>query len=598
MTEPTLRAAINLPATDTVAAFEARDKLRPTVHWTEMWQADHARAFTVAKVANLDLLATIRQSLDTVMRDGGTLEQWKAGLVPELQKAGWWGMVENEVLTGTDKPVFVGGRRLRTIYDTNLRVSRAAGRWKRIQEMKDVRPYLMYVSIGDDRTRPLHRRWGGNDPAFPFRIILPVDHPAWAVFYPPNDWGCRCSVRQLSQADLDRLGYRITTNAELERIGWMTADGQVGGRLRTFWRKGADKPEAVPVGIGPGFAYNPGIFGMQAVAEKATRSLEAMAPLDIKAARDTLVDLVKSDAFLETLAEPRGVFPIMVLGDEAREALGAKNHVVVLSSDSYAKQRGLTDRSAGHTDLSIADYRQLPGIGAAPDHVIHDRDRHIVLWKLDDDRYLRAVVKVTGSGEQMFLQSYRVGEARNLAREIASGKRVGGSVDVSTTPPGAASRAAASVALDWLGPEATRRDGRKAMQALVEAAKVDLPATQAALEVFVASDRFAAVVEHMGEAPALALADNIRRLLGVQSGIALIARDNLPAIIDEIGNLGSFAEEPDDIRRDGQDAVLIRREGGRTIMLRLRPKMSLLQIIALRVLQAEELAAILDLPIW
>ncbi|WP_294306202.1 hypothetical protein [uncultured Sphingomonas sp.] len=108
----------------------------------------------------------------------------------------------------------------------------------------------------------------------------------------------------VAQADLDRLGYRVTTEAELVRIGWMTEDGQVGGRLRTFWRKGADKPEAVPVGIGPGFAYNPGAFGMQAVAEKATCSLEEMAPIDPKAARAVLTDLVKSDAFLETLTEP------------------------------------------------------------------------------------------------------------------------------------------------------------------------------------------------------------------------------------------------------------------------------------------------------
>ncbi|WP_454280243.1 phage head morphogenesis protein [Sphingomonas sp. Marseille-Q8236] len=592
MPDPTLRATINLPATDTVAAFEARDKLRPTVHWTEMWQADHARAFTVAKVANLDLLTTIRQSLDTVMRDGGTLEQWKAGLIPELKKAGWWGMVENEALTGTADPVYVGGRRLRTIYDTNLRISRAAGRWKRIQEMKDVRPYLMYVSIGDNRTRPLHRRWGGNDPAFPFRIILPVDHPAWAVFYPPNDWGCRCSVRQLSQADMDRLGYRVTTDDELVRIGWMTADGQVGGRLRTFWRKGADKPEAVPVGIGPGFAYNPGAFGMQAVAEKATRSLEEMAPLDIKAARATLTDLVKSDAFLETLAEPNGVFPIMVLGDEARAALGAKNHVVVLSSDSYAKQRGLTDRSKGHPDLTVADYRELPGIGAAPDHIVSDRDQHIVLWKIDD-RYLRAVVKVTGSGDAMYLQSYRIGAASDLDREIAAGKRIGGAATV-TAPAPAQPTDMASAALDRLGPDATRKTGRVAIEALERAAKADPAATQAALDAFIASDRFKAVVERLGEAPALALADDIRKLIHARGHIARVTSETLPAVIEDIGQLGAFADQPDHILRDGDQAVMIRIVDGRPIMLRMRPGPSLLQIIALRVLQAEELSSLLE----
>ena len=598
MPDPTLRATINMPATDTVAAFEARDKLRPTVHWTEMWQADHARAFTVAKVANLDLLTTIRQSLDTVMRDGGTLEQWKAGLVPELKKAGWWGMVENEALTGTADPVFVGGRRLRTIYDTNLRISRAAGRWKRIQEMKDVRPYLMYVSIGDDRTRPLHRRWGGNDPAFPFRIILPVDHPAWAIFYPPNDWGCRCSVRQLSQADLDRLGYRVTTDDELVRIGWMTADGQVGGRLRTFWRKGADKPEAVPVGIGPGFAYNSGVFGMQAVAEKATRSLEAMAPINIKAARDTLVDLVRSDAFLETLAEPGGVFPVMVLDDATRAMLGAKNHVVLLSSDSYAKQLGKTERSAGHAELTVADYRLLPAIGASPDHVNHDKDYHVALWKLDDGRYLRATVKVTRMGDGMYLQSYRMGSLKELDREIAAGKRLGGTTPVSV-PSAARQDTVASTALDRLGPDATRKSGRIALKALEKAAKVDPVATQAALDAFVASDRFVAVVERLGEAPALALADDIRKLIQARGNIARVTSETLPAVIDDIGQLGAFVGKPDHILRDGDQAVMIRIVGGRPIMLRMRPGPSLLQIIALRVLQAEELSALLEtLGLW
>lgn len=278
--------------------------------------------------------------------------------------------------------------------------------------------------------------------------------------------------------------------------------------------------------------------------------------------------------------------------------LGAKNHVVVLSSDSYAKQRGLTDRSAGHTDLIVAYYRQLPTIGAAPDHIMRDRDQHVVLWKLDDERYLRAVVKVTGAGDGMYLQSYRIGDAKHLAREIAAGKRIGGSAVVTQTPSATGPGMAASAVLDRLGPDATRKDGRTAMQALMQAAKADLPATQAALEAFVASDRFAAVVERMGEAPALALADDLRRLLGAPSGIARVTRDHLPAIISDIGDLGAFAEAPDEIRRDGQDALLIRKVGGRTIMLRLRPQTSLLQIIALHVLQAEEVATILDLPIW
>ena len=61
------------------------------------------------------------------MRDGTTFEQWQADIKPKLITAGWWDTVLDTELTGTSKPVFVGPRRLRTIYDTNLRTARAAG---------------------------------------------------------------------------------------------------------------------------------------------------------------------------------------------------------------------------------------------------------------------------------------------------------------------------------------------------------------------------------------------------------------------------------------------------------------------------------------
>src|SRR5690349_1971490 len=126
---PNIRQLIHLPPDDTRRAFEARDQLRVTVRWHEMWQEEHARAFTVAKVARLDLLDTIRNSLADALANGATFEQWKERIIPDLQRAGWWGRVRDRELTGTDQAIRVGPRRLRTIFYTNLRVSRAAGQW-------------------------------------------------------------------------------------------------------------------------------------------------------------------------------------------------------------------------------------------------------------------------------------------------------------------------------------------------------------------------------------------------------------------------------------------------------------------------------------
>lgn len=392
-----IRSVIGLPPDDTVRAFEARDRLRATVRWHDMWQEDHARAFTVAKVANLDLLAEIQASLADVLANGGTFDQWQAGLIPYLRKSGWWGEIRDRNLTGTDEAVQIGSRRLRTIYDTNLRVSRAAGRWKRIQELKDVRPFLRYVAVMDARTRPEHRQWHG--------VILPVDHPWWDTHFPPCGWHCRCTVRQLSQRELDAKGWKVSAVP-------------VEAPPRLFHPAGRAAPVSVPAGISPGFAYNPGKASMAAVAEKAIRSLEAAAPLDLAAARATLDELVQSDAFLETLSEPNTRFPVMVLDDQVRAVLGTDAHVVALSSDSFAKQSGQTARSDGHVDLTTSDYRLLPQIGASPDHGYSDKPNHLTLVKWIGDRLYSATIKVTGDRQEVYLQSYRRGRARQLLARL------------------------------------------------------------------------------------------------------------------------------------------------------------------------------------
>lgn len=260
-----LRPLIGLPPNDTRRAFEARMELRATVKWHEMWQGEHARAFTVAKLARLDLLDDIRNSLADALNNGATLDQWKANLVPTLQRAGWWGRVGDRDLTGTSAPVNIGPRRLETIFRTNMRVSRAAGQWARIQDRKDVAPFLAYFALDDGRARHKHAEWGGllGQP----RVILPVDDPTWDWLYPPNDWGCRCHVIQLSQTDLDRRGWKVSPAPER-------------GTLKRFFRAGSATPEMVPEGIGPGWAYNPGKASQQAVAEKAEAVLNAIAAAD------------------------------------------------------------------------------------------------------------------------------------------------------------------------------------------------------------------------------------------------------------------------------------------------------------------------------
>lgn len=387
---PPIASVIHLPPDDTVRAFDARGELRTSVRWSEMFHADHARAFTVAKVAKLDLLETIRTSLADVIHNGGTFEQWQANIVPDLQRAGWWGRVQDRELTGTDQAIIVGPRRLRTIYDTNLRVSRAAGQWARIQESKAVSPFLRYSAVMDTRTRPLHRQWHGT--------ILPVDHPWWDTHFPPCGWRCRCTVMQLSERSLRAFGWKVSDKPPPSGPG------------RRFWPTGADKPVLVPAGIDPGFGYNPGKTSMRAIAEKAARSIEQAAGHDLAGARAALRDLVDSPAFLKAMDEPDVLFPVMVLDDELKTAIGADVRVAMFSSFDFAKQQ------LKRPELPIGLYRELPELGAAPTIVARDGEQFLILVKGSDGQWLVAVVKRTRTGQGLFVNSFRVQNEGSLKR--------------------------------------------------------------------------------------------------------------------------------------------------------------------------------------
>lgn len=126
--------------------------------------------------------------------------------------------------------------RARTILETNLRSAYQAGRWQQAVRLKESRPFLRLVAVLDTHTRPLHRAWHGT--------ILPVDHPWWGTHFPPNGWGCRCTIQSLSQRDLDRRGWKVTEVLPGGETVERTITGI--GRVR------------VPEGIDPGFDHNPG----------------------------------------------------------------------------------------------------------------------------------------------------------------------------------------------------------------------------------------------------------------------------------------------------------------------------------------------------
>ena len=204
----------------------------------DVWRQEHAYAFTVAKAMELDVLQTIRGEVDKALAEGRTLRQFQRDLEPMLQRQGWWGVKElRDPVTGELRPVQLGSpRRLRTIYRANLRTARAAGQWERAQRNLRTHPYLVY-RLGPSREhREQHVAWDG--------LVLPADDPWWNTHMPPNGWGCKCRVRQVSRREAARLGGPV----EAPKV-----------TTREWRNRRTGRVERVPVGIDPGWDTNPGV---------------------------------------------------------------------------------------------------------------------------------------------------------------------------------------------------------------------------------------------------------------------------------------------------------------------------------------------------
>lgn len=174
----------------------------------DVWREEHNKAFTVAGAMRLDILRDIRESLDAALADGVTFEEWRArGIQEVLEAKGWWGRrTITEPGTGRTRRINVTPHRLRVIYETNARTSRARGQWTRIQRTKDVLPFLEYNLGASERHRPNHEAVAGT--------VLRVDDDFWGAHMPPNGFGCKCWVRQLTEGGADAAGGESERPAE------------------------------------------------------------------------------------------------------------------------------------------------------------------------------------------------------------------------------------------------------------------------------------------------------------------------------------------------------------------------------------------------
>lgn len=298
----------------------------------DMAAAEHQAAFTVAKAMQMDLLEEICAQVDDALTNGSTLADFVTQLKPGLVKRGWWGVqAVTDPTTGETRDAQLGSpRRLKTIYDTNLRTAHSEGQWARIQDSKDTLPYLMYDHTPSKHERKEHAAWDG--------LVLPVDDPWVAAHFPIKAWGCKCRMIPVTARQAARQGNAVGTAPEETTYA--------------YTNKRTGETMQVPAGVDPEFHYPPG-GRRQALTDHLASRIERL-PADL---RPAAVQAVGREAFEAWAAKPAGAWPVGALPEKIAQALGARSNLVRLAApaDGAAPELGAAQLEPLAEALATAD---------------------------------------------------------------------------------------------------------------------------------------------------------------------------------------------------------------------------------------------------
>ncbi|MGL4886561.1 MAG: phage minor head protein [Aeromonas veronii] len=363
-----------LPPREAIAYFEQKG-YAIGFNWQDVWQAEHQAAFTVAKVMQQDLLEDIRKEVARALADGTTYETFAKRLTPILKDKGWWGKQPRvDPLTGEEREVQLGSpRRLKVIYDTNLRTAHSEGQWERIQDSKDAFPYLEYDGNNSEHSRLQHSQWD--------KLVLPVDDPFWQAHFPVKEWGCKCRVIPRTARQLERQGKQVDNAPKVP--------------TRQFINKRTGDIQQVPQGVHPAFHYPPG-GRRAALNRRLTEQLESVTP---EIARTSVKEMVTGPSFAAWYQRPAGAFPVAYMERSAAAELGASTQLVSLSEETLAKHL------RHHPELTADEYlwvQQAIDEGEA----IPGNQPNSTVYLLEEHGYL-VVLKVARDGKEVFLTSLR-----------------------------------------------------------------------------------------------------------------------------------------------------------------------------------------------
>lgn len=439
---PKVSSVFGLTPEQAVEFLRQKGKLVDKIAKQKLYDSALARATTISRLSSLEMTKDIYHSLERAVAEGKPLAQWKKELVAEFKRKGWVAGHDHKISRGVDGTLladpktgeyFGTPRRLNTIYRVNTQAAYAAGRYQRMMDNVDNRPYWQYSAVGDERTRPAHLSLNG--------LIYRYDDPFWTTFYPPNGFNCRCTVialdeRALARKGIEQVGRSDASLVPVTRVDRQDNKEQTTGFLLADGRKLiTDKGFDYNVGR---LSYKPNLdlypeklahqfakvemtgaefrWSYQQI-EKAFTELKQAQGIEKKLTSDQMIAV--RDNLTRNLKFAAGR-----LSQTDQSVLNVKTATVWLSDDTLIKQFN----SREGQDFGLDEYALLPDLVFSADlvslQVQDEKINKLFFYKKFEEKWYLVVIKEILNSNELFAESFRISDEKDIRKKLKKQKVV------------------------------------------------------------------------------------------------------------------------------------------------------------------------------
>lgn len=376
--------AATLAPKEAIAYFRAKGQ-HIGWNWYDTAADVHARSFTVAKAARVDVLTTIQTEVERAISQGVSQQEFIDTLSPRLKKLGWWGKQVIVDSAGNAEEVQLGSpRRLALIYNVNTRVAYNVGRYAQLMNSTDTHPFWQYVAVMDSRTRPSHAALNG--------LVFRYDDPFWKTHYPPNGWNCRCRVRALSQERMNALGLQATQGDKYLTTKKVQAavDKATGEMIEMDVTTFADGARVMTPDAG--WSYNPGsaAFGLdqsliRKLIEVKSPQLREMVVQEMNNSPERqLAFRIWAKNIMETRRGGNDIRTLGFMSESVADAVAERTGEPPARLLAMSEKNLLHADSDKHHDTGVAltadDLALLPSLLARAEAVLWDKVHHNLMY--------------------------------------------------------------------------------------------------------------------------------------------------------------------------------------------------------------------------